>query len=121
MEERAVAELVQAFVKIEMLVASPWRPIREPNLSHKISEREINVYRGREGNNKNNLGASREAEVFSKHVNAEVLKHSPTPNFVSFQPRPVHMYHIMVVYVASNVYRRCYILYWRKRFVMFVE
>lgn len=58
MEERAGSEHGQAFVKIEMPVASPWRPIREPNLPHKISEREINVYRGREGNNKNNLGAS---------------------------------------------------------------
>lgn len=93
MEERAGAKLTQAFVKVEMPVAAPRRPIRELNLSRKISEREINVYRGREGNNKNNLGTPREAEVFSKHVNAEVLKHSlppppRTPNLMSFQPRP---------------------------------
>lgn len=47
MEERADAELVQAFVKIEMPVASPQKPIREPNLSYKIREGNKRLSRAR--------------------------------------------------------------------------
>lgn len=54
------------------------RPIREPNSSREISERENKrLSRACEGNNKNNLGAFLDTEVFGTNALSELSEQVP--------------------------------------------